>query len=102
MFKQGLRFALVLNPNDGDFKKSLKAYNILQEIPGLLEEDNRDKWIPAFLYGDEERINTTINDNTLTNVMLIFKNCIDSSKESTFNFLSNPSIKYIVNGRERV
>ena len=98
MLKQGLRFALVLNPNDGDFKKSLKTYNILQEIPYLLEEDNRNKWIPAFLYNDEQRIITTINDNALENVMVIFKNSIDSSKESIFNFLSNPSIQYIVNG----
>lgn len=98
MFKHDLMFALVLNPNDGDFKKSLKTYNILQEIPDLLNEEYQDKWIPAFLHGDEERINNTINDNSLTNVMLIFKNSIDSSKGSIFNFLSNPSIKYIVNG----
>ena len=98
MFKQGLRFALVLNPNDGDFKKSLKTYNILQEIPSLLEKGNLDKWIPAFLHIDEERINTTIEDNQLTNVMLIFKNCIDSGKESIFQFLSSSAIKYIVNG----
>lgn len=98
MFKQGLRFALVLNPNDGDFKKSLKTYNILDEIPGLLQKENRNKWIPAFLHSDEEHIKTTIRDNSLTNIMLIFKNSIDSGKESIFNFLSNPSIKYIING----
>lgn len=98
MLKQGLRFALVLNPNDGDFKKSLKTYNILQEIPCLLEEDNRNKWIPAFLYNDEQRIITTVNDNSLTNVMIIFKNSIDSSKESIFTFLRDPEVHYIVNG----
>lgn len=98
MFKQGLRFALVLNPNDGDFKKSLKTYNILQEIPGLLEEENRNNWIPAFLYNGEQRIITTVNDNSLTNIMIIFKNSIGSSKKSIFNFLSNPFIQYIVNG----
>lgn len=98
MFKQGLRFALVLNPNDGDFKKSLKTYNILQEIPCLLEEENKNKWIPAFLYNDEQRIITTVNDNSLTNIMIIFKNSIDSSKESIFTFLGDPEVQYIVNG----
>ena len=63
-----------------------------------LEKGNLDKWIPAFLHIDEERINTTIEDNQLTNVMLIFKNCIDSGKESIFQFLSSSAIKYIVNG----
>ena len=55
MLKQGLSFALVLNPNDGDFKKSLKSYNVLQEIPALLEEENLCKWVPAFMYNNDEQ-----------------------------------------------
>ena len=99
MLKQGLSFALVLNPNDGDFKKSLKSYNVLQEIPALLEKENLGKWVPAFMYNnDEHSIITTIKNNSLTDAMIIFKNGIDSSKDSIFEFLTTTFVKYIVNG----
>lgn len=99
MLKQGLSFALVLNPNDGDFKKSLKSYNVLQEIPALLEEENLGKWVPAFMYNnDEQSIIATIDNNSLTDAMVIFKNGIDSSNDALFKFLTTPFVKYIVNG----
>lgn len=99
MLKQGLKFALVLNPNDGDFKRSKISYNVLQEIPLLLEAENLSKWIPAFLYNnDGHNITTTVGDNSLTDVMVIFKNGIDSSKDTLFDFLRSPIVKYIVNG----
>ena len=44
MFEQNLRFALVLNPADGDFKRITK--DILSEISILSE--NMEKWIPTF------------------------------------------------------
>lgn len=99
MFKQGLKFALVLNPNEGDFKKSLKPHNVLQEIPSLLEDENLGKWIPAFMYNnDEHSIITAIDNNSLTDAMVIFKNGIDFSNDALFDFLTTPVVKYIVNG----
>ena len=99
MFKQGLKFALVLNPNEGDLKKSLKPYNVLQEIPSLLEDENLGKWIPAFMYNnDEHSIITAIDNNSLTDAMVIFKNGIDFSNDALFDFLTTPVVKYIVNG----
>ena len=94
MFEQHLRFALVLNPADGDFKRITK--DILSEISILSE--NMEKWIPTFLYQNNgETILSAIQDQELNNVMVIFKNGIDIS-DSILNFLSHSQIQYIVNG----
>ena len=94
MFEQNIRFALVLNPADGDFKRITK--DILSEISILSE--NMEKWIPTFLYQNNgETILSAIQDQELNNVMVIFKNGIDIS-DSILNFLSHSQIQYIVNG----
>ncbi|MCE8617564.1 sce7725 family protein [Bacteroides fragilis] len=94
MFEQNLRFALVLNPADGDFKRITK--DILSEISILSE--NMEKWIPTFLYQNNgETILSAIQDQELNNVMVIFKNGIDIS-DNILNFLSHSQIQYIVNG----
>lgn len=94
MFEQNLRFALVLNPADVDFKRITK--DILSEISILSE--NMEKWIPTFLYQNNgETILSAIQDQELNNVMVIFKNGIDIS-DSILNFLSHSQIQYIVNG----
>lgn len=94
MFEQNLRFTLVLNPADGDFKRITK--DILSEISILSE--NMEKWIPTFLYQNNgETILSAIQDQELNNVMVIFKNGIDIS-DSILNFLSHSQIQYIVNG----
>lgn len=94
MFEQNLRFALVLNPADGDFKRITK--DILSEISILSE--NMEKWIPTFLYQNNgETILSAIQDQELNNVMVLFKNGIDIS-DSILNFLSHSQIQYIVNG----
>lgn len=94
MFEQNLRFALVLNPADGDFKRITK--DILSEISILSE--NMEKWIPTFLYQNNgETILSAIQDQELNNVMVIFKNGIDIS-DSILNLLSHSQIQYIVNG----
>ncbi len=94
MFEKQLKFALVLNPIDGDFKRIHK--DILQELPIL--SDNLGQWIPAFLFQNNiDAILAAIRERGLNDVMIIFKNGIDT-EENTLNFLSNPQIRYIVNG----
>lgn len=94
MFEKQLKFALVLNPTDGDFKRVRK--DILLELPVL--SDNPGQWIPAFLFqNDIDAISAAIQERGLNDVMIIFKNGIDT-EENTLNFLSNPQIQYIVNG----
>lgn len=94
MFENHLRFAIVLNPQEGDFKRIKK--DILFEIPSLT--DNPDNWTPAFLYqNNEQEILSAIQNEGLHNAMVIFKNGIDMD-ETVVEFLSNSQIRYIVNG----
>lgn len=94
MFDQNIRFVLVLNPKDGDFKRVYK--DILEEIPILT--DYKEKWIPAYLYqNNEQEIISDIQNRELNNVMVIFKNGADFTNE-VLAFLSNPKFSYIVNG----
>lgn len=94
MFERQLHFALVLNPTDGDFKRVKK--DILSELPILRQ--NTDKWIPSFLYhNNEDEILSTIQVQELSNVMIIFKNGIVIN-DSVSHLLSNPQIQYIING----
>lgn len=94
MFEKQLKFVLVLNPTDGDFKRVRK--DILSELPVLSE--NFNQWIPAFLFqNDIDAISAAIQERGLNDVMIIFKNGIDA-EENMLHFLSNPQIRYIVNG----
>ena len=44
MIKNGMRFALILNPKDGDFKRNADNY-MLPKLKCLQED--REHWIPA-------------------------------------------------------
>lgn len=95
MFDKHLRFSLILNPNEGDFSRISKSIDILSEIPSLVE--NKDGWIPAFLYqGDTSAILSIIHDHGMNGVMIVFKNGLEDN-ERIWSFLSDPRIKYIVN-----
>jgi hypothetical protein len=95
MFNNQLIFALALNPHDGDFKRQQK--DILSEVPELVA--NKENWIPAFLYQNNEQvILNAIQTNNLNNAMIIFKNGIDVSLDRIMNLLSVPQVQYIVNG----
>lgn len=48
MLTNGLKFALILNPKDGDFKHPTVQFDAWFQNENLLE--NKDSWIPAFLY----------------------------------------------------
>lgn len=94
LFENHVRFALVLNPKEGDFKRVHK--DILSEMPMLME--HADCWIPAFLFqNNEQEILMAMQEWELDNVMIIFKKGIDVS-EDVFSFLATQQIRYIVNG----
>lgn len=87
-----ISFALVLNPSDGDFRR--EQQDILVNLPSLSEIDG---WIPAFIYrGMGSCIESYIAANSLNDVMIIFQDSIDLSKEDVSQLLKNNSIKYIV------
>lgn len=93
MQEKNFKFALVLNPSDGDFRHVSKDF--ITEIPSLAKSN---EWIPAFLYqGNETSITEEIKKNHLNNVMIIFKDGI-SINPLLMTFLSRPEIQYIVDG----
>lgn len=87
-----ISFALVLNPTEGDFRR--KQQDILENLPVLRDLMG---WIPAFIYkGNGGNIETYIATNSLNDIMIIFQDSIDLSKEDVSQLLKNNSIKYIV------
>lgn len=94
MQNNDFKFALVLNPSDGDFRRVSKDF--LTELPSLAPKSN--KWIPAFLYqGNEKFIMDEIKKKHLNDIMVIFKDGV-SINPSLTTFLTMPEIKYIVDG----
>ena len=95
MFGNGMKFALILNPNDGDFKRTQK--NILAEVPELGR--NTGKWIPAFLcQNNANEIRDIIQKNNLNDVMIVFKNGIEIGIGGIMDLLHIQEVQYIVNG----
>ena len=70
MLGSSFRFALVLNPNEDDFRKRENA--ILQVL-----RMRREEWIPAFLYdSDHSSILNVIEEEKYHDAILIFKDGI--------------------------
>ena len=61
MRKNGMRFALIVNPTDGDFKHDSINFDTLLEDLGLYEENKTiDGWIPAFLCSKKQQLDTVL------------------------------------------
>lgn len=91
MLDSRFRFAMILNPTEGDFRRVTR--NILSDIQVLAHSK---EWIPAFLYNEnDDDIISAIDGSALTDVMVIYKNGID---DNAMRLLSDPRIMYIVNG----
>lgn len=101
MLSDDQKFALVLNPSLGDFKKSPSGYDLYNELPKL--KDNYGKWIPAIIFSSTEKVSDIILRYNLKGVMIIFPEGLDVSQDHTLNLLKRDSIEYIVIGdvRER-
>lgn len=91
VFKEcNLRFAVVLNPQVGEFSGGY----ILDNLRGILEESN---WIPAFIVTNNIiEISQYIEENDLDNVMIINSKIVDSTTEQYLEFATKPNIEYIV------
>ncbi len=94
MCANNLRFAIVLNPHEGDFKRV--PMNILPKVSVLSE--NASKWIPAFVYdNNRDYIKAYVHQNHLHDIMIIFKYEVEMDG-GLQGFLSDVKIKYLVNG----
>lgn len=96
MFTNGMKFAIILNPNDGDYKHHTVSFNLISEKHGMIEK--QDLWIPAFLYqGNPVALNEAITNSSWNNVMLVFKTCADIDNPEIVTLISNKKVSIIVN-----
>lgn len=97
MLKYGLKFAIILNPNDGDFKHLTVQFDTWLQHERLIT--NKDRWIPAFLYSKQnaKKILSIINESSLSNAMIIFRTCMDIDDDNAWKIINNESVSYVVN-----
>ncbi len=97
MLANGLKFALILNPKDGDFKHSTVHFDAWKQNESLIE--NKDHWIPAFLYSrhNASEISAIIEEYNLSHAMIIFRTCMDMDDAIAWEIINNQTVEYIVN-----
>lgn len=96
MIKNGMRFALILNPKDGDFKRNADNY-MLPKLKCLQED--REHWIPAYFYKNNADILLAYAEKyNLTKLMVVFPEGTNVHDNNIMDFLSNERVRYVVNG----
>lgn len=97
MLTNGLKFALILNPKDGDFKHHTVHFDVWLQNEKLMNEKNG--WIPAFLYSkrNANEISSMIDEYELENAMIVFRTCMDIDDETAWEIIKKQSIGYVVN-----
>lgn len=97
MLENGMKFAIVLNPRDGDFKHPSVENDILDSLTSI--GDDREHWIPAYIYHNNgQRLLEHADIHNLTNLMIIFPSGADVNNEELMEFLKHDNVAYIVSG----
>ncbi len=95
-----VKFALILNPQDGDFKKTNEKKDIVDELKDELKD--LSKWIPAYrLNNNYKEVISQVEKYSYENVMLI---CTESTNTDDIDFTSLSSmgnVKYFVSKENR-
>ncbi len=90
----GLKFALVVNPTEGDYKHSTVRF-MLPNAKRL--ESERDKWIPTYIVSNKAaEIQAMIVENGYEHVMLLFPNGIDEAVSGMEALLGMDEVQYVV------
>lgn len=100
MMRNKMRFALVLNPTDGDFKHDTVSFGAwLEESKQLLNGSQAKDWIPAFICTRRllDDIPSLIEKYQLSNVMLVFKSCMDMENPKVSCLVNDPRVEFVVN-----
>lgn len=100
MMENKMRFALVLNPTDGDFKHDTVSFGAwLEESKVLLNGSQGIDWIPAFICTRRllDDIPSLIEKYQLNNVMLVFKSCMDMEDPKVSNLVNDERVEFVVN-----
>ena len=97
MIANGMKFAIILNPMDGDFKHSNVSNDIIDELTALTED--RENWVPAYFFkGYPDRLLEHAEEHNLGNLMIVFPSGADVNDEGLMEFLANDRISYVVMG----
>ena len=97
MIENGMKFAVILNPSDGDYRHTGIDNDILMRLTAWT--DDRDNWIPAYIYKHNGK--TLLNhakQNNLSNLMIIFPSGADVNDEELMEFLSKDEVAFVVSG----
>ena len=97
MMTNKMKFALILNPSDGDFKHTTVSFDAWNQHERLMSHG--ECWIPAFIYSKRNayEILSLIDEYKFNNVMIIFRTCMDIDDESAWGIINNLAVGYIVN-----
>ena len=92
-----LKFALILNPSDGDYKHATVHFDLRMLDDGFLL--NKDGWIPAFLYSryNIDSIKQQISDYQLKDVMVVFRDGMDADDAEAWDLIRDSRVRYVVN-----
>lgn len=95
MIVNKLKFALIINPNDGDFKHPTVNFSLWTEKENMTQ----DNWIPALLFtrNGVEQIQNIIRETSLHNIMIIFRDGMDIDDEVAWSFINDEHVGYVVN-----
>lgn len=97
LIEGNVKFALILNPQVGEIKKTREILEALNE-----ELADQSNWIPAYLVTNNYlAIKAQIEKSGFTDVMLICSENSDSSNSEFDALVLSPSIKYIVSKENR-
>ena len=97
MIENGMKFAVILNPSDGDYKHTGVDNDILMSLTALT--DDRDHWIPAYIYKHNGKtLLEHAKQNNLSNLMIIFPSGADVNDEVLMEFLSKDEVAFVVSG----
>lgn len=92
MQQAGMKFAVILNPFEGDFEYPIEEFarNVISILGG------NESWIPAFLLRqtDPQRIIASIEEYGLTNIMLVEPGNLDVERND--ELFKREEVKYLV------
>jgi len=98
LIEGNVRFALILNPQVGDFSEindSEKALNIMAELKDELIDQS--KWIPAFIINNNyTNVLKLIEDFGFDHVMVICTEITDTSENHFDDLVLSSKVRYIV------
>lgn len=90
----GKRFALIMNPQLGDFEHSTVAFTFAADNPGIISSEY---FIPAYLVlNNADEVINMLGNVTKRNVMLVFPKGTDTDKDNVKALVNNPKVATIV------